>query len=268
MSERTVPVAVDVGNSAVKIAIDSQTVRSFEHGDVAWVEAAILWVKANVDQRPCTWWVSSVNNAATDPLLTAIRSAGDRLEVVTADRIPIDIDVKYPQRVGRDRLLSAYAVASRRSVPAIVVDAGSAVTVDWVGSGKSGRPVFSGGAILPGLRLQLTALAAGTEAIRVADDVSLQNGARPFAPGKDTQQAIRLGAGAAVIGGIDRLVEEYFQHFGFCSDQAGAPSVLVTGGDAKIVSQFLKATHEVVPNLVCLGLLDIAELFAETHSEG
>ena len=51
-----------------------------------------------------------------------------------------------PDRVGIDRLLSAYAVVRRCESPAVIVDAGSAVTVDWVDAAGC----FCGGAILPG----------------------------------------------------------------------------------------------------------------------
>ena len=52
-------------------------------------------------------------------------------------------------------------LAERLALPAVVIDAGSAITVDWISA--DGR--FGGGAILPGLDLQSRALARGTEAL-------------------------------------------------------------------------------------------------------
>ncbi|MEO1529373.1 MAG: type III pantothenate kinase [Planctomycetota bacterium] len=270
MSERPseAVIAVDVGNSAVKIAVDPDHVRAFEHKDPEWCDDAIDWVRACRKNAELEWWISSVNDAATRPLIDALERSGDRVEVVSTDRIPIEIDVDFPDRVGKDRLLCALAAATRCRLPVVVVDAGSAVTVDWVDRGDSGRPVFAGGAILPGLRLQLSALVAGTEAIELQKESVSERRENPFAPGRNTQQAIRLGAGAAVIGGIDRLITEYSHHFGFSSDDRGAPSVLISGGNAAIVSEHLESAHTVVPNLVCLGLMEIAEHFAQPHSEG
>ena len=268
MSGRIRPIAVDVGNSAVKIAVGPSVIRAFAHQQSNWIEEAFRWVEDHVHEGPRKWWISSVNQAATLPLTKAIAASEEILEIVDAERIPIDIDVDQPERVGRDRLLSAYAICSRAPLPSIVVDAGSAVTVDLVQSGESGRPVFSGGAILAGLRLQLTALAGGTEAIQLLEDSARQKAGNPFLPGRNTQQAIRVGAGAAVIGGIDRLIVEYSRHFGFCSDEHGLPSVSITGGDADILSEHLQTEHTVIPNLVCLGLLDVAEHFAKPSSEG
>lgn len=266
MSEAAAAIAVDVGNSAVKIAVCPETVRSFVHQEAGWINQAVRWIRKTFPDRKRVWWISSVNQTALSPLRQAIESLGDQVEIVDAARIPIDLEVDQPDRVGKDRLLSAYAGSLRTELPCVVVDAGSAVTVDWVNRADSGSTVFAGGAILPGLRLQLSALSSGTEAIRAQGESHAGSGNAPFAPGRNTQQAIRLGAGAAVIGGIDRLIVEYRRHFGFSSDELGPLSVLITGGDASIVSEYLQAKHEVIPNLVCLGLLDLAERFAKPHS--
>ncbi|MEL6105008.1 MAG: type III pantothenate kinase [Planctomycetota bacterium] len=276
MSDSASAIAVDVGNSAVKIAVDPKTVRSFMHQEAVhqeavhqetnWIEEAVRWVTQSLPNRRRVWWISSVNQTALVPLLKAVETLSDAVEIVDAAMVPIDLNVDQPDRVGRDRVLSAFAGSLRSELPCVVVDAGSAVTVDWVDRADSGQTVFAGGAILPGLRLQLSALSAGTEAIRVQEEARSVSRTDPFSPGQNTQQAIRLGAGAAVIGGIDRLIVEYRRHFGFSSDDHTSPSVLITGGDASILSDYLQARHRVIPHLVCLGLLDLAEHFAKPHS--
>ena len=73
-----------------------------------------------------------------------------------AGELPLRVELEKPDHVGIDRLLDAVAVNSRRApgVPAVIIDAGSAVTVDLV----DGAGAFRGGAILPGLRLMAKSL--------------------------------------------------------------------------------------------------------------
>ncbi len=71
-------------------------------------------------------------------------------------RFPVQLDVDSPERVGTDRLLNAVAANRLRQAHqgAIVVDSGTATTIDLISS----NGVFCGGAILPGLLLSARAL--------------------------------------------------------------------------------------------------------------
>ena len=76
--------------------------------------------------------------------------------VLTAADLPIAVGLEHPERVGLDRLAAAAAVNRLRSPDrgAIIVDTGSAVTVDLV----SADGIFCGGAILPGIDMSARAL--------------------------------------------------------------------------------------------------------------
>src|SRR5262249_17750793 len=117
-------------------------------------------------------------------------------------QIPIEIVVDFPDKLGLDRLFNAVAVNQRRQPgrPAVVVDAGSAVTVDYVD--EEGR--FQGGAILPGLGLMARALNAYTAQLPV---VQVQRRLR--APEKSTERALELGVFHAALGGIELLIRDY-----------------------------------------------------------
>jgi len=71
-------------------------------------------------------------------------------------QLPLVVQVDEPGQVGIDRLLNAVAANRRRppGLAAVVIDAGSAVTVDLVDA----TGAFCGGAIFPGLRLMAQAL--------------------------------------------------------------------------------------------------------------
>ena len=80
----------------------------------------------------------------------------------------------------------------------MLVDAGSAVTVDWLDETHA----FRGGAIFPGLRLMAEALHDYTALLpRVTIAVPV-----PELPGPSTVPAMQAGIFWAVVGGIDRAV--------------------------------------------------------------
>jgi type III pantothenate kinase len=290
-------VAVDVGNSAVKVALvpaelklesagtlRSQDVlqRTFPIRQAGWMSAVCDWVAAQTDPSEAIWWVSTVNRTASRPLrdLVSNRFPNAEWRVVDHETVPIVIEVDFPERLGIDRLVGAYAAALRFPTPVAVVDAGSAVTVDWVVPGPAQDSVFTGGAILPGIRLQLDALATGTEAIEGSHvdlpsdtEVSTEQHQAitprptPFHPAKNTEDAIKLGIIAAVAGGVERLVQDYALATNLASEQA-TPRMILTGGDAPRLSQCLRRPHQFAPHLVCLGLFDLAIKHCQVTSAG
>lgn len=245
-------VAIDVGNSSVKLAAstgDSIRDHAIRHSSPRWEESVLEWVTALFGDQPILWRLASVRRSTANQLSDAIceRAASSSIQFVTHQHIPMPVAVDHPDRLGIDRLLSAYAASRRYKLPAVVVDAGSAVTVDWI----SDRGCFDGGAILPGLGLQARSLATETEALP-----QLQwDQPRPLlVPAKNTGDAIHGGILVGISAAIDELIVRYRQASQVHQDQL---QVVVTGGDAPTISPLLRHNHLVVPNLVCRGLLDL-----------
>jgi type III pantothenate kinase len=152
-----------------------------------------------------------------------------------------------PWQLGADRWASL--VAARRRVqsgdapdtPCVVVNAGTAVTVDALDA--SG--VFHGGFILPGLRLMLRALADNTAALKVP-------------PGRyqdfptTTPDALYSGAMQAVCGAIELMRMRL-------SDGSGQAKCYLAGGAAPEVAPHLAPPVELVDNLVLEGVLVLAD---------
>jgi len=152
-----------------------------------------------------------------------------------------------PEQLGADRW--AALVAARQRVgaselfpaPVVVVNAGTAVTIDALDAG--GR--FRGGVILPGLRLMLRALADNTSALKTA-------------PGQyqdfptNTADALYSGAMQAICGAIE-LARGRMPH-----DDAGV-KCLLAGGAAAEIAPHLSGHPEVVDNLVLEGALALAQ---------
>jgi type III pantothenate kinase len=142
--------------------------------------------------------------------------------------LPLRVLVERPDHVGVDRLLDAVAANSRRrpGVSAVIVDAGSAVTVDYLD--ESGA--FRGGVIFPGPRLMAQSLHDYTALLPV---VELKHPI-PEVPATATRPAMEAGIYWAVVGGVEAVVARY----GRVAD------LFLTGGDGALLHPALsRAQH-------------------------
>jgi type III pantothenate kinase len=133
--------------------------------------------------------VASIVLASTVPVTAAAVDAVAARRTIacltaSALTIPLPIRVDRPGDVGPDRLVNAYAAAHLYGTPAVVVDCGTATTLDAVDHAGA----FVGGAIAPGLVLGLEALAARTARLPRVEP-RLPDGLI----GRDTADAIRAG---------------------------------------------------------------------------
>jgi type III pantothenate kinase len=151
-----------------------------------------------------------------------------------------------PSQLGPDRW--AALIAARQRVadelfpsPCVVVNAGTAVTVDAL----DGTGIFRGGIILPGLRLMLQALASNTAALRVP------SGRYHDFP-INTADALASGALHAVCGAIEQMRLRL-------GEGGPPPKAFLSGGAAVDIAPHLTAPVEIVDNLVLEGVLALAE---------
>ena len=243
-------IALDVGNTRVKWG-------RFAQGQLVDSASLPLDPRANDDQADMwnlpapavtgeiasRWCLASVNPLGSDPLLGWLRQRGETDVVVLEDpaELPLRVDLEKPQAVGIDRLLNAVAVNARRPAgqPALVVDAGSAITVDAV----SENGAFLGGAIAVGLGMGARALHEFTYWLPLLEVTEV-----PVAIGKSTPEAMRSGLFWGVIGSIHELLRR--QRALFSSE----PCVYLTGGDAATLAPYLDQVTELVPNLTLQGI--------------
>lgn len=140
------------------------------------------------------------------------------------------------QKMGADRWHAMYAAWSSSRQGFAVVDAGSAVTVDYVDD--SGRHL--GGFILPGLQMMLRSLR--TDAARIGFDPSQVLDTRP---GKSTGECVNHGLAWLSAGMIDRIHQD--------ARDFNLREIVVTGGDAdRLLGLGLRAMNR--PQLVLDGL--------------
>ena len=186
--------------------------------------------------------IAGSNPRAVDRVLKDWPQIGTRPPTVIRERssIPIMVDVDSPETVGLDRLLNAVAANALRpaSRPAIVVDSGTATTVNFV----SQAGVFCGGAILPGLEMSAKALHYYT-AVLPSMPVNDLGGEIPVMPGRNTREAIRNGLFWGQVGAIRELILQICRQqklpepdFSGNSDTTDSPWMILTGGGGPVLS--------------------------------
>jgi len=214
---------------------------------------AFDWLVSRFSEFPNeSWLVSCVQRRALDQLRASLKANGLRseLKVVSHSHISMSIDVIAPEKTGIDRLLAAYSAyryvndTASKPRPVIVIQAGTAVTVDLVD--ESG--VFRGGAIMPGLGLSLQLLAAGTDLLPWLGNHAVD--VRPILPGKSTEQAISAGVNAALVGGAAHLVDRYRSE----NPNSADTKAIVSGGDGHLLIPHIEKPAEFVEHLVLRGL--------------
>jgi type III pantothenate kinase len=126
--------------------------------------------------------------------------------------------------IGSDRLLTLWGGGSEYGFPCLVIDGGSALTL----TGASAHKQLIGGAIIPGIRLQLQALATKTAAL---PDITLPSNL-PSRWALTTEEAIASGIIYSMIATIKDFLEDWWLKF------PHAP-VIFTGGDGKILYNHL-----------------------------
>ena len=243
-------IAVDVGNSAIKCGFfaDRPSREASEPDRILRLPPHLDGFDQFLRQlsgHPHDWWISSVQKKLLQNLLEQISEsrACDRVTLLSHDHFPVHADVEFPQHLGTDRLAAACATNFLRetSSPAIVIDAGSATTIDLID--RAG--VFQGGVILPGARIMSAALADHTDRL---PRVAFPEEATPPSPiGKNTEAAIRSGLFWGQVGAVKQVVKAISR------DLAGHPQLFLCGGQASCLAAELAAAHY-IPYLVLSGI--------------
>ncbi len=192
--------------------------------------------------------VASVQRSVESRLLLCLQDAGyPNVRQLVASGLPLEVRVEEPQRVGIDRLLGAVAANRLRQPlrPAVVVDLGTAITVDLIEPDGA----FVGGAILPGIAMSARALHEQTDALPASKLEELDNS--PDAVGKNTEAAIHAGLFWGAVGAVRELIDRQSDRL------TESPQIYLTGGAAPSVARLLGSpdrTVRYVPNLVLSGI--------------
>ncbi len=251
--------AVDVGNSNITLGLvrDGRvtgTRRAVTPARVTIDEAESLLDRllgldglglTDVDRVVLATVVPQVGRA----LAGAVSRRGLPLLEATAANVPIPVRVDQPAEVGADRLVNALAAGRLYGTPAMVLDFGTATTIDAVAADGA----FVGGAIAPGLEVGLEALAARTARLPRVEPLRPEH-----AIGRDTVSAIRSGAVYGYLGLAAGLLARIRAEL-LAGTSGTTVKVILTGG----VSQLpwideLAGVDAIDPDLTLAGLAILA----------
>ena len=227
---------IDVGNSFVKWRV-SDALGATQEGS----QPTCTLVKDGLDLGVISsLGHARVSSVGAESAVTILRQQisdtfGVELQRAVVSKSAGGVRCGYPDfdKLGIDRWLAMVSAYSQFKRSLIVVDLGSAVTLDIVR--KDGQHL--GGYILPGLSLMRQSLHRGTAQVRVRDHMH-----DTIEPGEDTSAAVNRGSLFAVVASIEKLAHVH-------------PSkLIITGGDASLVRGLLNVNAHHEPHLVIDGL--------------
>lgn len=171
--------------------------------------------------------ISSVRKDILD-LLNSIVHA-QRVQVIGIKNIPSDrMDYNTPATLGVDRFLVANAAYQESGKSVIVIDAGSAITIDLMND--SG--VYMGGVILPGIRIQKQAVSNYLPELPDIGSVIPKDW-----PGKSSKECLEWG----INGGLQFAVNGFIKRYNSTYNHA---DLYVTGGDSELIQRVIKPDIE------------------------
>ena len=168
----------------------------------------------------------------------------DRIEkdvLVIGERLPLplEVNVEDETQVGVDRVCAAAAAFDQLETGCIIVDFGTATTVDLVDDDG----VFQGGAIMPGVAMQLKALHQFTAQLPEVSPVIPES-----VIGRNTREAMQNGVCRGIPGAVRGLVE------GYATALNRWPQVVATGGDLEMLLPACDFIDTPVKDLTLRGL--------------
>jgi type III pantothenate kinase len=242
--------AIDAGNTRIKWGVHDGA-RWRARGWAPTTRATELKAALARVLTPQAIIISNVAGVALRKKLLRALPAKPAPRWIKSERQQCGVKSSYadPAQLGCDRWAAVIGAYRLFGVAAIVVHAGTALTIDAL----TGEGVFAGGMIVPGTDLMREALANNTAALH------LRPGKFRFFPDA-TGDAIMSGAINASCGAIERMAR-FLEAVG-----QAHPLCVLAGGSAALLAPHLNLEVKVVDNLVLEGLLTIAHSAANPEA--
>ena len=157
----------------------------------------------------------------------------------------LELAYPNPEEIGQDRLANSIAAQEYYGVPAVILDMGTAVTLDIVSTAG-----YEGGIIAPGLAVMTDYLHEQTALLPRLEEKDLLQ--VEGSVGKSTVQAMQLGVAIGFSGMLDALLTRVFSELE--NRENAKPIVLSTGGSiANLTKEWAQKSH-FVKDLTLIGL--------------
>lgn len=185
--------------------------------------------------------IASVVPQVIPPLKELTQQYFGQTALVVDENVDPGLPYEAEERLGADRAVCCIAAMEKYGRPLVVLDYGTATTVDALDEDGS----YLGGCILAGIRTSTNALFTGTAMLPQIDLVY-----PPTVLGRDAVTQIQAGSVVGAIGSTEYLVRKTKEEMGYGPDV----KVVATGGLARLVSQYTDCIDVVDDDLIMDGL--------------
>lgn len=233
---------IDVGNTLVKLALFQGDVmvekKEFPKSKIYSEVKKIVKAK-----HPKQAIISSVGKL-TESIMAKLAALIPVLIVDASIKLPYNNKYKTPETIGSDRLaLAAAAAVQYSNTNVLVIDTGSCITYDFMDKNAN----YLGGGISPGLNMRYRALNTFTAKLPLLS---------PTPPetlfGDTTLSSIHSGTFGGLLRELDGIISDYKKNY---TDL----TVILTGGDAKLLANQLKNSIFANSNFLLEGLNSLLE---------
>ena len=160
----------------------------------------------------------------------------------------LTLKVSNPETLGSDRIVNGLAGFRHFGKPIAVVDIGTATTITVVDKNST----LIGGAIMPGINMMRESLAYNTAKLPL---IALSKPSSML--GTDTESALTSGIINGTVGAVENIVR------GIEEEAHMKLRLILTGGQAGLITSVLKRKHVVIPDLIFEGMRLIYNLHKE-----
>ncbi len=236
--------AVDIGNTNINIGSFSgkKLISRFCIDNITLInQKAVLSRKSSLLNECKNIVVASVNPDIESVFYKSLGEKHEKkiLKIGREIELRIPTLIENPQTVGIDRLLNALAAYHRTKTSTVIIDFGTAITIDIV----SRKGEFLGGLILPGIRTSAHALNKQTALL---PEVDIKKPTE--ITGKNSEDAIRAGIYFGTVGSVTHIIKELSRIY------EDLKYIIATGGDAEIFRKDIPQIDKFIPDLTLEGI--------------
>lgn len=228
---------LDIGNTYLKVA------GSTGNGWIIHFQDSILSPEKLYRFLDETGEFELITSSVRGEIIKAIEKkyAGGKVISVTSEMIPREwLDYETPESLGVDRFLACLGAFKKSEKNIIVVDAGTACTIDLM----TADHIYRGGVIMPGLKVFHRAMTQNLpELPAVSRDLP------DDWPGKSTRKSMQWGVNGSFYYAAETFINKYIEQY-------DDPDIYVTGGDAELLVHFLGGKYQLnhLPHLLFDGI--------------